>query len=346
MTDTTNLLFTDESPRTRLRRAPALTVELANRLLSRTLSGRRVVGFDLLSGGLVNANFKIHLDPPGDPLVLRFYTRDPATCQKEVDLYHLLSTTVPVPEVIYAEPEGIDGVGPFALLSYVEGIPFRELRRTLNMDAIAEAAFDVGKTLAAIGEHKFPEAGWFGPGLEIGGQFIDGPDSVARFCESCLASPNFLRRVDNDLARRVHDFAWSWSSRLAWIDNGQKDEQNDDCSLVHGDFGSRNLLVRPLNGKWGVAAVIDWEFAFSGSPMLDIGNFLRYERRQRPLVEPHFSQGFLARGGTLRENWRDLARVIDLTALCESLTRDELPTDVESELLDLVRATIENRDPP
>lgn len=341
MTDTPNLLFTNDTPRARSKPAPPLTVELANRLLSRTLSGRRVVGFELLSGGLVNANFKIHLDPPGDPLVLRFYTRDPAACQKEVDLYHLLSATVPVPEVIYAEPKGIDGVGPFALLSYVEGIPFRELRRTRDMDAISEAAFDIGQTLAAIGEHKFPEAGWFGPGLEIGGQFIDGPDSIPRFCDDCLAAPHFLRRVDSDLARRAHDFAWGWSSRLSWLD----DEKNDERSLVHGDFGSRNLLVRSLNGKWVVAAVIDWEFAFSGSPLLDVGNFLRYERRQRPLVEPHFSQGFLARGGTLREDWRDLARVIDLTALCESLTREELPTDVERELIDLARATIENRDP-
>jgi hypothetical protein len=31
--------------------------------------------------------------------------------------------------------------------------------------------------------------------------------------------------------------------------------------------------------------------------------------------------------------------------LCEKLTRDELPEDVESELLDLIRATLEDRDP-
>jgi aminoglycoside phosphotransferase (APT) family kinase protein len=340
MTDAPNLPFTNDSPRNRLRPAPALTVELANRLLARALAGRRVVAFELLSGGLVNANFKIHLDPPSEPLVLRFYTRDPAACQREVDLYQLVRSTVPVPEVLYAEPKITDDVAPFVLLSYVEGVPFRELRRTRNADAIAEASYDIGKTLAALGAHQFAQSGWFGPGLEIGGQFIEGPDSIARFCDACLASPHFLRRVDTDLVRRVHDFAWGWSSRLAWMD----DEQ--ECSLVHGDFGSRNVLVRVIDGRWSVAAVIDWEFAFSGSPLLDVGNFLRYERTQRPLVEPHFSQGFIAGGGRLREDWRDLSRVIDLTALCESLTKDELPADVERELLDLVQATIENRDPP
>jgi aminoglycoside phosphotransferase (APT) family kinase protein len=337
MTDTLNLLLTKNSQRTRLRPAPDLTLELANRLVASALSGRRVVAVELLSGGLINANFKIHLDSPNDPLVLRFYTRDPATCQKEVDLYQLVHRTVPVPEVLYAEPKVVEGVGPFVLLRYVEGIPFRELRRTRDSQAISEAAYDIGKTLAAIGEYEFAEPGWFGSGLEIGGKFIEGPDSIPRFCDTCLASPHFLRRADKDLVRRVHDFAWGWSSRLSWLDA----ERN----LVHGDFGSRNLLVWPDKGKWCVAAVIDWEFSFSGSPLFDVGNFLRYERTRRPLVEPHFSQGFIAGGGTLREDWRALARVIDLTALCESLTKDELPSDVESELLALVQATIENREP-
>jgi aminoglycoside phosphotransferase (APT) family kinase protein len=70
--------------------------------------------------------------------------------------------------------------------------------------------------------------------------------------------------------------------------------------LVHNDFGNRNILVRQENGKWGVAAILDWEFAFSGSPLLDVGHFLRYERRGAPLREPHFSQGFVEHGTTAR----------------------------------------------
>ena len=327
----------NNSPRTRSKPAPNLTLELASRLIATSLPGRRVVAIDFLSGGLVNANFKIHLDSPNTALVLRFYLRSAAACQKEVDIYQLVRRTVPVPEVLHADPRGSEGVGPFALLRYVEGISFRQLRRTGDANAIAEAADDIGRTLAAIGRYQFAEPGWFDADLEIGGKFIEGTDSAARFCDACLASPHLLRRAGSALARQVHDFAWDWSSQLEWL--------AAERSLVHSDFGSLNILVRPVRGKWGVAAVIDWEFAFSGSPLIDLGNFLRYERSQRPLVEPHFSRGFLAAGGTLRQDWRQLARVIDLTALCERLTKDELPVDVESELLDLVRATIEGRDP-
>ena len=61
--------------------------------------------------------------------------------------------------------------------------------------------------------------------------------------------------------------------------------------LAHNDFGNRNILVRQENRKCVVAAVLDWEFAFPGSPLLDVGHFLGYERRSAPLREPHFSQG-------------------------------------------------------
>ena len=37
--------------------------------------------------------------------------------------------------------------------------------------------------------------------------------------------------------------------------------------------------------------------------------------------------------------------MVDLIALCESLTHDAIPDEVVAELLELVRATVESRDP-
>ncbi len=61
--------------------------------------------------------------------------------------------------------------------------------------------------------------------------------------------------------------------------------------------------------------------------------------------EPHFSQGFVEHGGQLPDNWREIVRVIDLSGLIECLTHDELPVEVEIELLELVNATLDCRDP-
>jgi hypothetical protein len=47
----------------------------------------------------------------------------------------------------------------------------------------------------------------------------------------------------------------------------------------------------------------------------------------------------------LPDNWMEIARAIDLSGLVECLTHDELPIDVEIELLELINATLDHRDP-
>jgi hypothetical protein len=63
------------------------------------------------------------------------------------------------------------------------------------------------------------------------------------------------------------------------------------------------------------------------------------------VLEPHFLNGFRRGGGQLPSEWRQVARLLDLAALCESLTHQDLPEEITAELLELVLATVENRDP-
>jgi hypothetical protein len=100
-----------------------------------------------------------------------------------------------------------------------------------------------------------------------------------------------------------------------------------------------------MAGEWSAAAILDWELAFSGSPLLDVGHFLRYELAANPLREPYFSNAFIASGGQLPDDWRRIVRIIDLTGLVECLTHENLPPDVEAELLELINATLDDRDP-
>ncbi len=314
-----------------------LSQPVLERMVHTALPGRRVVAAEPFAEGLRNANFKLHLDSTERAVVLRIYEHDVSLCQKEVDLMRLVAGTVPVPEVIHAEPGGGDDLPPFVLMSYVEGIRFRELKGSGDTDAIAQAAYSAGATLAAIGRATFARGGWLGPGPAVGAPLIAGADAMPRFVDLCLASGNLARRVPAELRDGIHSLVWSFARELA--------RASDEAHLVHGDFNGRNLLVQPIAGRWRVAAVLDWEFAVSGSPLADVASFLRYERAGRPLAEPHFSTGFLEGGGALPADWRRCSRVVDLTALCESLTRDELPDTVAVELVELVRATVENRDP-
>jgi aminoglycoside phosphotransferase (APT) family kinase protein len=297
----------------------------------------RVVEVEPLLDGFRNANFKLRLDTAPGLLVLRIYEHDVSLCQKEIDLLNLVAGSVPVPALIHAEPRGSEDIPPFALMRFVEGISFRDLRRSGDMEAIAQAAFSAGETLACIGRTTFGKPGWLAPGPLVTKALLDGADPMPRFVDACLATENLQQRMPVNLRDRTHDLLWSKAASLAAL--------SEEARLVHGDFNRRNLLVQSAAGRWAVAAVLDWEFAVSGSPLADLGNFLRYERAERPIAEPHFSTGYLRAGGALPPDWRRLAKLMDLTAVCESLTHEQLPGDVTRELLEIVRATVESRDP-
>ncbi len=299
--------------------------------------------------GYRNANFKLQLEGLPEPFALRIFEHDPSLCQKEADLLRLLAGSVPVPEIIHVAPQGLQGIPPFVLMRCVEGINFRELKRRGDSAAIAEAAHSAGQVLAAIHKFRFEKPGWLGAGLRVMAPLMESVDQMPRFVDSCLDSPNLKSRMPKKLCNALHSFVWSQANDLQQL--------NANPCLVHGDFGKRNLLVGPLEcgspvaafsqpaGTWAIAAVLDWEFAVSASPLTDLGHFLRYESASRPKLEPHFSKGYRDKGGSLPKDWRRKARLVDLTAVCESLTHDQLPDSVITELLELVRATTENRDP-
>jgi len=297
-------------------------------LVAAAFPNRKVARTELLPGGLINTNLKIYFESDFDPVVLRLYRDGAAVCEKEIAVHNLIHQHVPVPEILYADTMGSPA---FAFVEYVEGLTFQQLKQTNNVKAIQQASTSIGKTLAAIGRFRFPAPGRLlasKSSLVVGNKFIEGPDPIPRILDRFLYSNTFQQRAGAKLVDQLHDFVWSYASILPSLQT--------ECSLVHNDFGNRNILVREINGVWTVVAVLDWEMAFSGSPLLDVGNFLRYELDAAPLREPYFSRAFVEHGGHLPDNWKPVVKLIDLTGLVECLTHDELPSDVEAELFALI----------
>jgi len=295
------------------------------------LPGARILEVHRLEDGIRNSNLKLYLHGAAEPFVLRIYEHHASLCQKELDLSSLLAKSVPQPEIVAAAPSGYEELPPFLLKRFVEGITFRELRRCGDRDAISQAAYAAGTILAAIHQVRFPRPGWLAPGLEIGSPLAEGPDPVPHFIDSCLSAEALRRRVPHDLRSRIH--------RMVWDSAGPLRIAAQESYLVHGDFNKRNLIVRGQEGGWRVAAVLDWEYAVSGSRFADVANFLRSESESRPLAEPYFSTGYVQAGGTLPENWLFLCRLVDLTAICGALTVEQLPPDAASELVEFITAT-------
>ena len=107
--------------------------------------------------------------------------------------------------------------------------------------------------------------------------------------------------------------------------------------LSHSDYKPWNMLVRDGH----IAAVLDWEFAFAGSPLNDIGNFLRYSAQQQPTYESGFVNGYRAAGGKLPDDWKRLSRMVDLISLCDFLTRADDDSTIVKDVRPLVQRTLD-----
>jgi aminoglycoside phosphotransferase (APT) family kinase protein len=277
----------------------------------------------------MNWNYAVKLSGTAERFVLRFYNRSPDACAKEERLLERLGGDLPVPRVLHAEVQGVGGYPPFCVLEFIDGISLRELRRRGDAKAVAEASYDAGRWLPRLARHSFQRSGLLSADLEV----LDGPftdASLVEVMDHIAAAPLFRQRVEASLLARMLDLARSHDDGPA---------VNAEASLVHGDFNSPNIFVRHERGSWRVAAILDWEFAFAGSILCDIGNMLRYERPTQPRYEPHFSRGLLDEGWRAPDDWFLRARLADLPALCELLSRDDVPETVVSELRELIAST-------
>jgi aminoglycoside phosphotransferase (APT) family kinase protein len=311
--------------------------ESVRRIIANLFPKRQIAKVELLSGGLINTNLKVSFSSGEAAVVLRLHQKGPATCLKEIEVLRLIRQTVPVPEVFYVDPQGIDGSGAFSILQFVEGLSFQQLKLTGDLAAIHQAASSVGRTLAAIGDYQFAKPGRLFAAtanqLDVGDPYTKSSDPIPEILDSFLDSTEVQQRLSAPLVKRLHNLVRAWAPSLPDI--------TEVSQLVHSDFGNRNILVNEVNGCWKVVAVLDWEFAFSGSALVDVGNFLRYEKTHEPLREPYFSQSFVEHGGKLPAGWRQIIRILDLTALVECLGHDYLPDAVALEILGLIQRTVD-----
>ena len=312
--------------------------ELIRDCISTAFPSSTIANAEVLSGGLINTNIKIEFSSHQPPVVLRLYQGNTAVCLKETAILRLVNSTVPVPEVIHVEPNGINGSQPFAILEFVNGLTFQQLKRTGDLAAIHQAAASAGMTLARMGEYQLPKPGLLQADsnneLIVEDGYGEDLDPIPRLLDRFLESEDLQRRLDGSVRQELHTLIWSWSAQLRALTN--------ERHLVHCDFGNRNILVDCIDGRWQVVAVLDWEFGISGSPLLDVGHFLRYETLDASFREPYFSRAFVEYGGVLPPDWRRIARVVDLTGLVHCLTHQQLPDDVTCEILQLIKSTLES----
>src|SRR5262249_33243062 len=142
--------------------------------------------------------------------------------------------------------------------------------------AVEAASRAAGRALAAIHAVTFPSSGWFGPDLSIGTPpwpTITWSEMLCGWVDGGSAGERLQATVRHRLLGLIADHA------------DEVESLDAHSRLVHADFTPWNLLTR--DGDF--AGILDWEGAYAGNPMVDIGIYLRFSDRH-----PGLKEGFAA----------------------------------------------------
>lgn len=266
-----------------------------------------------LSGGFQNRNFVAH-DSAHTLFVLRV-SNNPDILKKELTLLatlHSDNTAFPIPSVLWARTEAPT---PVAAISFMHGEMLWKVRSRLSIDARRYISGQLGVILAQIHAHKYSSFGFLNADLKVNGAIGSFAEWMVGYMRSCIDSPRFRRRIDQDLRRR-----------LAQCIDSHPDYHRAEAKpcLCHGDFNEKNILV-DINSAVGptISGVLDWEFSISATPSVDIGNLFRFSVIDPWINESSFETGYLSAGGELAPDWRSRACFVDLIALCHFLDSEE-----------------------
>jgi aminoglycoside phosphotransferase (APT) family kinase protein len=286
-----------------------------------------VLGVAAVGGGLANTNLRI--DVAGSParVLLRLYQRDPTQAAKEARLDGILRANGAPTARFYRMIEADDETGlTYAVLEWVPGPRLDQCAGGVQ-DAARGAA--VGRVLAAVHQTRVGAAGFLTQDRRPPEAIMLGRAPLLDYLRRCLVDGPGAARLGTERTAALFDFVSRHGDRLeAW---------NFEPGLVHGDCNASNFIMAP---EGAVAALLDWEFAFSGAPAFDFGNLLRPPLGNNALFVTALGHGYREAGGILPKHWRWLARLADLYAWADFLGRPVIAAPLIDDACQMIAETL------
>lgn len=289
-----------------------LPIKPIKAMLNMAFPNKELLSCQLISGGCANLNYKVQVNNDEVPYLLRIYLRDKIAAFREKNLAILLKQTVPIPHIYFI---GEYGHYHFGIAQYIPGITLRDLLLSKEPYDLQTIMFDVGVMLAQIQNHRFLKAGFFNSDLKV--TKPASQSDLMAFAAECMQHENTINVLQPNLLARM-------SYCLSKFKHCFPDEK--ECLLVHGDFDPANILVERQNGQWFITGILDWEFSFSGSPLWDVANMLRYAHEMPAAFEDSFLQG-LKTGYNLPPNWHLSIHLLNLLSLLDCLVRTSIKNE-------------------
>lgn len=285
------------------RNEPALVISEASfqAIVSKAFPNKTIESYQLVNFGLANTNIKFKLKESEEFYLLRVYTRDKYSLALELALNEQYGKEIPMPNFVYSDNPGLGF--SFAITKWIPGKHLFELFETANDSQMKTMASSVAKTLANISKNAFEKSGFFKPNLEIAPfESEEHEHPFISYIKDCLEG-----NAGKWLGESLKDKLWK-----CILDNQDLFPPLEPSCLVHGDFNPDNIIID--ENSFEVAVLLDWEFAFSGSYLFDIGTLFRFD------VPSLFEETFITAyeeysNRKLPQDWKKRVKIQDLSNL-------------------------------
>lgn len=254
--------------------------------------------------------------------VLKLFFQEELNYKKEIALFYKLKDYVPIPKICLMSKNPIDG-RQYIIYEYAEGKTISQYLkdgRKINKELIKSVAYNMGK----IHNNKFKKIGSLNENLEVQDDFI----SIVSLYDKYI-NDNVVKHLGNDNIKKIKSMVNRNIQVLKKLDY--------DSRLIHGDFQGTNIVI--LNDR--ISGIIDWEFCMSGCPLMDIGQFFRYEEYfDKELINEFKYEYERISDYPLIDEWYKMSRILDLISLIQLMGRDEDMPNKYTKIKSIVECTI------
>jgi len=283
----------------------------------------------LLSEGCANTNYKVTFKNNTLPVVIRIYVREKSALNREIGIHKLVKDKIPVLQHLYTDDSCTAYPYPYSVLEWVDGRLMRDV--ILQEKEISECALDAGRYLSELRDIRFSQGGFFQENLLI--RPFNPEEEYFPYVLMLLQDEIVKTSLGSDLLNEVINLVKANHHLLP---------EEKDASLTHADYDPANMLVKQEQGVWKISAILDWEFCFAGTYLLDIGMMLRYSHKLPPCFEKNFILGIEKFSEPLPLNWKKQAKLMDLLCLLQ-LAHYNPPSErpkMNSDVVSLIASTV------
>lgn len=263
-----------------------------------------------VAGGLVNGHLRLQFREAPKVRVLRVFLRDNAAADKEAAMLERVAGIVSAPAVLARGTLPAGGESrSWLLTTWIPGTELARCQDDLGEAALARAGTDVGAALGRLHALRTPHLGFLDGALDV----PEPMGSLRATWSGYLHEMLFDGRAGPRLGPERRDALWTHVEEHVEA----LTPLEDHYSLLHADCKPTNVFVQADGALTGL---LDWEFAWSGPPLFDIGQMLRWPV---PAAFEHaLLDAYRQAGGRVPDNWRVLAGLLDLMNLVGFLDQE------------------------